>query len=290
MAKKSLQWLISGKKSEETRKSTEKHCKMMIEDLFIKYHQSTRDQEINSNNTVYLDHAGTPLPPKSLLTSIYDELLQTSFANPHSTGGKLSGSTEHVVNESRSLLLEHFHLAPEEYEVVFTSGATASMKLVSDIFPWQQNSIYWYTQNAHTSLLGIRRVAESWHMIDYDIFSCIDYKPSGNFAETVDNIQPHSNGECDLFAIPGECNFYGSKAILQTVVHALKQLKDRGRNVKWLLDAAKLCGSTDTNLSLLPSEYRPHFIAVSCYKIFGYPTGVGALIIRKDIMHLMKKR
>lgn len=262
----------------------------MLEDLFLKYHQSTRDVEINCNNTLYLDHAGTPLAAKSLLTSIYDELLQTSFANPHSTGGKLSGNTEHIVNESRYLLLNHLHLSREEYEVIFTSGATASIKLVGEIFPWQNNTTYWYTQNVHTSLLGIRMLAESWRMIDSDLLSCINEKSSIDMTERFSNISAHESGEYDLLAIPGECNFSGSKIMFQSVLDVLKQLKCRGRNVMWLLDAAKLCGSTDTDLSLLPAEYRPHFIAASCYKIFGYPTGVGALIIRKDIMHFMKKK
>lgn len=43
-----------------------------------------------------------------------------------------------------------------------------------------------------------------------------------------------------------------------------------------LLDAAKACGTAPPDLSI----HRADFVAVSFYKIFGYPTGLGALLVR----------
>ena len=45
-----------------------------------------------------------------------------------------------------------------------------------------------------------------------------------------------------------------------------------------LLDAAKACQTAPPDLSRHPV----HFLALSFYKVFGYPTGLGALVVRKD--------
>jgi molybdenum cofactor sulfurtransferase len=48
--------------------------------------------------------------------------------------------------------------------------------------------------------------------------------------------------------------------------------------MKWmiLLDAAALVSSASLDLS----QYQPDFVTLSFYKIFGFPTGIGALIVK----------
>ncbi|KOM49313.1 hypothetical protein LR48_Vigan08g014000 [Vigna angularis] len=59
------------------------------------------------------------------------------------------------------------------------------------------------------------------------------------------------------------------------------------RNGQWmvLIDAAKGCATMPPDLSKYPAD----FVAVSFYKLFGYPTGLGALIVRNDAATLLKK-
>nr|POE73152.1 molybdenum cofactor sulfurase [Quercus suber] len=45
-----------------------------------------------------------------------------------------------------------------------------------------------------------------------------------------------------------------------------------------LVDAAKGCATEPPDLSKYPVD----FVVISFYKIFGYPTGLGALIARND--------
>lgn len=33
---------------------------------------------------------------------------------------------------------------------------------------------------------------------------------------------------------------------------------------------------------------KPHFVVFSFYKFFGYPTGVGVLLVRRDSCHLLR--
>lgn len=61
----------------------------------------------------------------------------------------------------------------------------------------------------------------------------------------------------------------------------------------WCLDAAKLAATSALDLSFSSHTelkgFRPHFVTVSFYKMFGYPTGLGALLIRRDAEPMLRK-
>lgn len=61
-----------------------------------------------------------------------------------------------------------------------------------------------------------------------------------------------------------------------------------GTGERWfvLLDAAKACSTSPPDLSLYPAD----FVTLSFYKIFGYPSGLGALVARKEALRCLKKR
>jgi molybdenum cofactor sulfurtransferase len=58
-----------------------------------------------------------------------------------------------------------------------------------------------------------------------------------------------------------------------------------GSGATWMvmLDAAKQCATHPPDLRL----HKPHFVSLSFYKIFGYPTGLGALLVRRDALQLL---
>ena len=74
-----------------------------------------------------------------------------------------------------------------------------------------------------------------------------------------------------LFAYPAQSNFSG-------VQHSLDWI-DRAQELGWdvLLDAAAF---VPEYLVLDLSLYKPQFVALSFYKMFGYPTGIGCLLVR----------
>lgn len=59
------------------------------------------------------------------------------------------------------------------------------------------------------------------------------------------------------------------------------------QNFYTLLDAACYASSNDLNLG---GNFQPDFIAISFYKIFGYPTGLGALLVKKTSEGVLKKK
>jgi molybdenum cofactor sulfurtransferase len=76
---------------------------------------------------IYLDHGGTTIYAKSLSDNFANGLVFNLYGNPHSasTPAKLSGW---VVDETREKVLRFFGTDPEQFDLLFKSNATASIK------------------------------------------------------------------------------------------------------------------------------------------------------------------
>src|SRR5688500_857723 len=85
--------------------------------------------------------------------------------------------------------------------------------------------------------------------------------------------RPSKRGH-NLFAYPAQSNFSSVKHPLDWI----EQAQRHGWDV--LLDAAAFVPTSKLDLS----EVKPDFVSISFYKMFGYPTGVGALIARKEAL------
>ena len=77
-----------------------------------------------------------------------------------------------------------------------------------------------------------------------------------------------------LFAYPAQSNFSGAQHPLEWIQEA----QALGWDV--LLDAAAYVPTNRLDLSI----WHPDYVTLSFYKMFGYPTGVGALIARRDAL------
>ncbi|XP_075093076.1 molybdenum cofactor sulfurase isoform X1 [Nicotiana tabacum] len=259
------------------------------------------------NSTVYLDHAGATLYSESQMEAIFKDLNTTVYGNPHSQSS-CSLASEDIVAKARQQVLNFFNASPREYSCIFTSGATSALKLVGETFPWSSQSSFMYSVENHNSVLGIREYAlskgaaafavdieESTHLGESE-------SPKSNLKLTQHHVQRRSEcGELkegttgnayNLFAFPSECNFSGRK-FYPYLVKVIKEESERilgssqyGRGC-WLvlIDAAKGCATDPADLS----KFKADFVVFSFYKLFGYPTGLGALIVRNDAAKLMKK-
>lgn len=67
----------------------------------------------------------------------------------------LCSATAEQVEVVRGAILDHFHAPHQDWALVFTSGATDSLKLLAESFPWgRERSRLFYALNSHTSVLG----------------------------------------------------------------------------------------------------------------------------------------
>ncbi|KAK4439592.1 Molybdenum cofactor sulfurase [Sesamum alatum] len=259
------------------------------------------------NDVVYLDHAGATLYSESQMEDVFKDLNSTLYGNPHSQSN-CSLTTGDIVGEARRQILSFFNASPGEYKCIFTSGATAALKLVGETFPWSSQSNFMYTMENHNSVLGIREYAlnegAAATAIDIEDVADLDGRRSGKSAIKIipHTVQRRGEVGCrqkeqtsdtyNLFAFPSECNFSGLRFNLD-LVNVIKEDSYQmpgttpSHSSHWmvLIDAAKGSATSPPDLS----KYKADFVVVSFYKLFGYPTGIGALIARNGPAKLLKK-
>ncbi len=171
-------------------------------------------------------------------------------------------------------MLEFFGADPAEYTAIFTANASQALKLVGEAFPFDAASQFVLTFDNHNSVNGIREFARARGAETH----YIPVEPPGlRIADAVveEFLErgARSRGP-KLFAFPAQSNFSG-------VQHPLAWI-DRARALGYrvLLDAAAFAPTNPLDLS----QTTPDFVSLSFYKMFGYPTGVGALIARREAL------
>lgn len=265
--------------------------------------------------TVYLDHAGAALYSEPQMADVVKDLTSNVYGNPHSQSDSSMAATD-LVTAARHQVLKYFNASPRDYKCIFTSGATAALKLVGECFPWSRESCYMYTMENHNSVLGIREYALSKGAtalaVDIEEDKGLE-KNHGSPSSDLFKILRHTNqrrggdvlsqncqngslsavseNNWNLFAFPSECNFSGQKFNLN-LIKLIKEgnlvgLPSQQQQGQWmvLIDAAKGCATEPPNLDVYPAD----FVVCSFYKIFGYPTGLGALIVKNEAASLLNK-
>ena len=101
------------------------------------------------------------------------------------------------------------------------------------------------------------------------------------------NEKPGSNS---LFVYSAQCNFSGLKYPLKWIsdAHAgALSVFAKKPSTRWyvLLDAASFAATNKLDLSI----YKPDFVCLSFYKMFGYPTGIGALLVKNKSSDVLDK-
>lgn len=241
---------------------------------------------------MYLDHAGATLYAKSQLESSFQELQTGLFGNPHSAHMAASaggGSTSAKIDRVRKQVMDFFGASDQEYVLVLTSGATAGLKMIGECFPWSQGSTFAHSFDSHSSVLGIRGYAAK----SGAAIKCISRDQMEQLEDEEDPIandgQASSDAPASLFAYPAECNFSGAMHPLSLgeKIRNGAMENETTKSTRWfvLLDAAKYVGTHQLDLSVV----QPDFVVMSFYKMFGYPTGMGALLVKKTALSVLEK-
>eukprot|EP01025_Chloroclados_australasicus_P039899 TRINITY_DN4155_c0_g1_i1.p1 TRINITY_DN4155_c0_g1~~TRINITY_DN4155_c0_g1_i1.p1 ORF type:complete len:789 (+),score=82.25 TRINITY_DN4155_c0_g1_i1:167-2533(+) len=231
----------------------------------------------------YLDYTGSSVYCNSQLEAALKELSTQMFGNPHSANPS-SSLTEEKVEQVREMVARFFNADPTKYQVAFTKSATGALKIVGETFPWSQNSSFRYLRENHNSVLGIRE----YTLQHGGKFEAVDEEWVQDWVTSTSNEQSNNQNNSEatynLFAFPAEDNFAGVKYPLEWIEKIQGKSTDKS---KWLvlLDAAAFVGTQPLDLEQAPAD----FVSISFYKMFGFPTGLGALIVRTDAVDLLKK-
>jgi len=220
---------------------------------------------------IYLDYTGGGLYADSQLRRHNRLLSEHVFGNPHSSNPSSQAATQ-LVEHAREYVLKFFNADPDEYLAIFTSNASGALKLVGESYPFP-NGRYLLTFDNHNSVNGIREFAHVRNTnVTYIPVALPDMRVDASQLER-ELAQPSKNGH-NLFAYPAQSNFSSVRHPLEWIEKA----HEHGWDV--LLDAAAFVPTSQLDLS----KVKPDFVPISFYKMFGYPTGIGALIARKEAL------
>ena len=181
----------------------------------------------------------------------------------------------------------------------------------------EHGSVLLYAENSHTSVLGMREPAlakgasfqcrnvdeisqaepqdfASWACEERGTMSItldeeetnafVDYDRYGRNNGNAQQRMNHHQVSCvrgapkNLLVFPLECNFDGSISSAQEIIQTSRASKS---NWFSMLDIAKAAATSEINLCALD----PDFACVSFYKIWGAPTGLGCLFVKRSSMN-----
>jgi selenocysteine lyase/cysteine desulfurase len=227
--------------------------------------RKTEYARLDADNQAYLDFTGSALYADRQITAHAGRLRRVVLGNPHSQNCPSLVSTA-MIREAKASVLAFLDASPSDYVVCFTANTSAAIKLVAESFPFGEANGLALTADNHNSMNGIREFARgkgaavSYIGLDDDLRLVSPRKvlrslPSGS-----------------LFGFPAQSNFSGVKHPLSLIDVAHRC----GHMV--LLDAAAFLPANKLSLKRHPAD----FVALSVYKIAGYPTGVGALVARRE--------
>ena len=229
---------------------------------------------LDRQKQIYLDYTGGGLHAASQVARHMEHLLTGVHGNPHSINPTSQASTD-AVEAARSKVLAFFN-ATEDYHCIFTPNASGALKIVGECYPFDDDGTFLLTADNHNSVNGIREFCANkggtFHYAPIQKDLKLD---AAALRQGLNGFE----GRNKLFAFPAQSNVSGVRHSLKWV----KRAKKRGWDV--LLDAAAFVPTSPLDLK----SVQPDFVSVSFYKIFGFPTGLGALLVRKDAFEKLEK-
>ena len=231
---------------------------------------------LDRQDQVYLDYTGGGLYAASQVQEHAAMLAEQVLGNPHSVNPSSTETTRRV-EQARAAVLDYFG-GTKDYTAIFTLNASGALKLVGEAYPFAPGGRLLLTADNHNSVNGIREFAQSRG-------ARVDYAPLTRPELRIDQPTLHAllaqadAGQSNLFAFPAQSNFSGVKHPLELVETARSQ----GWHV--LLDAAAFVPTSRLDLRTV----SPDFVVMSFYKMLGYPTGVGCLLVRNETLATLRR-
>lgn len=230
------------------------------------------DQEINGKPLVYLDNAATTQTPRQVVEASA-RYYGTINANIHRAAHKLAREATIAHEAARSTVAAHLNAA-HEHEIIFTSGTTDSINLVSNTLALSGkiasgDSIIISGLEHHSNIVPwqmlCQRTGAELRVIPVLDDGTLDLEV---YHQLLDN-------SVKLVAVNQVSNALGTINPIREIITAAKQV-----DALVLIDGAQAA----PHLQIDVQELGCDFYAFSGHKTYG-PTGIGILYGREDILN-----
>jgi cysteine desulfurase/selenocysteine lyase len=230
--------------------------------------------EVEGKPLVYLDNAASSQMPQPVI----DRLVRyqtTEHANIHRAVHTLSERATAAYEEARAKL-QRFINAPDEREVIFTSGTTEAINLVMHgygrKFIKAGDEIILTTLEHHSNIVP-------WQMLAEETGAILRVLPINDAGELcLDQFEPLFNARTKLVGVSHVSNALGS---INPVKQMIALAHERG--VPVLVDGAQAAPHMPVDVQDLDCD----FYAFSGHKLCG-PTGIGVLYGKAELLEKMQ--
>ena len=176
-------------------------------------------------------------------------------------------SRPRLVERARDRVLSFFNASPDDYDVIFTANASQALKLVAESYPFEHGGRFLLTFDNHNSVNGIREFARA----------------RGATVTYVPVLPPDMRLDEAALAESGARRRTATRISSPTRRSRTSRASStRSSGSSGRRRPAGTCCSTPRPSSRptgsISRRWHPDFVVLSFYKIFGYPTGVGALL------------
>lgn len=231
-------------------------------------------RQVNGRPLVYLDNGASAQKPQVVIDAIKNAY-SFEYANVHRGLHYLSNLATDQYEAVRGKIAKFLNAA-DENEVVFTSGATEGINMIS--YAWGAENLQ-AGDEIILSVLEHHANIVPWHFLRERlgvVLKWVECDALGRLdpQSVIDAIGPKTR----LIAITHMSNVTGSVVDVKTICHAA-----RAQNIAVLVDGSQASVHMPVNVA----EIGCDFYAITGHKLYG-PSGSGAIYIRKERMAEMR--
>ncbi len=230
-------------------------------------------QQMNGKNLIYLDNAATTQKPKSVL-SLLEKMSGEINANVHRAMYDLSNKAT-ILYEGAREDVRKFINAPKRENIIFTSGATASINLVAksfcEKFLKKGDSVLIAADSHHSNIVP-------WQLAVEKVGGEIKVLPVDSNGELcIEQLNSLIDSKVKIVACSHISNILG---IINPIEEIVKIAHDKG--VPVLIDGAQGIVHCKVDVQELDCD----FYVFSTHKIYG-ATGSGVLYGKEELLNKM---
>ena len=184
-----------------------------------------------------------------------------------------------LVERARAAVLRYFNAPESEYACIFTPNATGALRLVGEAYPFTPEGRFLALFDNHNSVNGIREFARAKGVeTAYVPLEAPDLRVADDGARPL----PRGRGP-DAATTSSPTRRSPTSPASSIRSSGSRRPSEQGWDV--ILDCAAFVPTSPLDLSL----WKPDFVPISFYKMFGYPTGIGALLARRTALERLHR-
>ncbi|MEG1351128.1 MAG: cysteine desulfurase [Bacilli bacterium] len=228
------------------------------------------DFSMLKDDLIYVDNSATSFKPKVVIDSMND-YYNNYCSNAHRGDYSISHKTDVIYEDTRNVVKEFINAADSQ-EIVFTSGATDGLNLITNSF------MKYYLKEGDEVLITKSEHASNvlpWYRLEEELGIVVKFIPlDNNHHVTNENVLKMITKYTKVISLAYVTNTIGDVRDINKLGNICKE-----NNILFVVDAAQSIGHKKIDVQ----KSKIDFLVASAHKMCG-PTGVGFMYAKKELL------